>query len=56
MFDVVKQFGRNLYYCKHCDGYFYRDCDKVWMKSYCYKTGMDTHLTRVNKRKVTTVV
>jgi ribosomal protein L37AE/L43A len=36
----------NLYHCKHCGKTVKRNSDKVWVKSYCEKSGKTVHLVK----------
>lgn len=39
------------YYCKHCKQTLKRDSNKAWIKSYCGRTGKNTHMIKVEKKK-----
>jgi hypothetical protein len=37
----------SLYRCKHCGKVVEREGTKQWRKSFCEKTGKNTHITRI---------
>lgn len=37
----------SLYRCKHCGKTVEREGTKQWRKSFCEKTGKNTHITKV---------
>jgi len=37
----------SLYRCKHCGKTVEREGTKQWRKSFCEKTGKNTHITKI---------